>query len=86
MLQILERESSFPFNKKYFIFLNPLSTNPAKWPNTLKQFVGNLPTSVLDFSVGLALKGLMVFKFIRKHLIGTIHRGGGQREQFTGEK
>ena len=23
-----------------FICLNPLSTNPTKWPNTLKQFVG----------------------------------------------
>ena len=21
---------------------NPLSANPTKWPNTLKQFVGNL--------------------------------------------
>ena len=24
-------------------FVNPLSANPTKWPNTLKQFVGNLP-------------------------------------------
>ena len=23
--------------------INPLSANPMKWPNTLKQFVGNLP-------------------------------------------
>ena len=39
---------------------NPLSANPTKWSNTLKQFVGNLPTnclSVLDNFVGLALKG-----------------------------
>ena len=40
---------------------NPLSANFTKWPNTLKQFVGNLPTnclSVLGHFVALALKGL----------------------------
>ena len=40
---------------------NPLSANPTKWPNTLKQFVGKLPTnclSVFDHFVKLALKGL----------------------------
>ena len=43
------------------IFLNPLSANLTKWANTLKQFVGNLPTnclSVFDHFVKLALKGL----------------------------
>ena len=42
--------------------LNPLSTNPTKWSNTLKQFVSNLPKnclSVFDHFVKLALKGLM---------------------------
>ena len=41
---------------------NPLSGNPTKWPNTLKQFVGKLPTnylSVFDHFVKLALKGLI---------------------------
>ena len=41
--------------------LNPLSSNPTKWSNTLKQFVGKLPTnrlSVFYHFVGLALKGL----------------------------
>ena len=41
--------------------LNPLSDNPTKWLNTLKQFVGKLPTncfSVFDYFVKLALKGL----------------------------
>ena len=45
----------------HFTF-NPLSANLTKWPNTLKQFVGKLPTnclSVFDHFVGLALKGLM---------------------------
>ena len=38
---------------------NPLSVNPTKWLNTLKQYVGKLPTnclSVFDHFVGLALK------------------------------
>ena len=41
---------------------NPLSANPTKWSNTLKQCVANLPTnclSVFDHFVGLALKGRM---------------------------
>ena len=41
--------------------LNLLNANPTKWPNTLKQFVGKLPTnclSVFDHFVKLALKGL----------------------------
>ena len=41
---------------------NPLSANPEKWSNTLKQIVGKLPTiclSVFDHFSGLALKGLM---------------------------
>ena len=41
--------------------INPLSANPTKWSNTLKQFVGKLPTNCLSVSnhfVGLALKGL----------------------------
>ena len=45
------------------IVLNPLSANPTKWPNTLKQFVGKLPTnclSVFGHFVNLALKGLTV--------------------------
>ena len=42
--------------------INPLSANPEKWSNTLKQFVGNLPTnclSVFDHFMNLALKGLI---------------------------
>ena len=45
--------------------INPLYPNPTKWSNTLKQFVGNLPTnclSVLDHFVVLALKGISKFK------------------------
>ena len=41
---------------------NTLSDNPTKWSNTLKQFVGNLPTnslSVFDHFMNLALKGLI---------------------------
>ena len=41
--------------------LNPLSARLTKWPNTLKQFAGNLPKNCLRMFghfVGLALKGL----------------------------
>ena len=48
---------SFPV---YYSF-NPSSANPKKWSNTLKQFVGKLPTnclSVFNHLVKLALKML----------------------------
>ena len=44
--------------------INPFGANPTKWSNTLKQFVGKLPTnylSVFDHFVGLALKVLTLF-------------------------
>ena len=44
--------------------LNPLSADPEKWSNTLKQIVGNLPTiclSVFDHFMNLALKGLTFY-------------------------
>ena len=46
------------------VLFNPLRANPTKWSNTLKQFVGILPTnclSVFDHFVGLALKGLIMY-------------------------
>ena len=50
-------------NFLFCYFFNPLSANPTKWSNTLKQFLGSLPTncfSVFDHFVGLALKGLIL--------------------------
>ena len=47
--------------------INPLSANTTIWSNTLKQFVGNLPTNclnVFDHFVKLALKGLTTIIFI----------------------
>ena len=38
--------------------INPLRTNPIKWSNSLKQFVGNNCLSVIDHFVWLVLKGL----------------------------
>ena len=49
------------FRARHSICLNSLSANSTKWPNTLKQFVSQLPTNCLrlfDHFVGLALKGL----------------------------
>ena len=55
---IAKRKPHFQIDGEY---LNPLSASPTKWLNTLKQFVGNLPTnclSVFVHFVRLALKGL----------------------------
>ena len=44
-------------------YFNPLSVKLTKWPNILKQFVGNLPTnclSVFGHFVGVAPKGLNI--------------------------
>ena len=44
------------------LYRNPLSANPEKWSNTLKQVVVNLPTiclNVFDHFINLALKGLI---------------------------
>ena len=53
---------SFLFSfKSWNTNLNRLSANFTKWSNTLKHFVGKLPTnclSVFDHFVNLALKGL----------------------------
>ena len=51
--------------------VNPLSTNPTKCPNTLKQFVSKLLTncwSIFGHLVLLALKGLSHLKWETKHL------------------
>ena len=58
---------------------NPLGANPAKWSNTLKQFVGKLSTnclSVFDHFVKLALKGLSskgIFFFVTFYLNLQMH-------------
>ena len=53
--------------------ISPFRANFTKWSNTLKQFVGNLPTNclnVFDHFVGLALKGLYcVFYELRSKLL-----------------
>ena len=55
------KQDYFMILPSIFLIFNPLSANLTKWSNTLKQFVGKLPTnclSVFDHFVGLALKGL----------------------------
>ena len=54
------------WNCKHRKIFNPLRANPTKWSNTLKQFVGKLPTnclSVFDHCVGLVLKELKLGHF-----------------------
>ena len=56
----------FDFITSYILSINPLSANPTKWSNTLKQFVGKLPTNCLsksDHFVGLTYKGLNCCEF-----------------------
>ena len=37
------------FNERFYVcYINPLNANPTKWSKTLKQFVGNLPTTCLS--------------------------------------
>ena len=51
----------FDFNDLILIIFNPLSANPTKWSNTLKQFVGKLLTNclrVFDYFLVLVLKDL----------------------------
>ena len=57
-------------------WLKPLSANPTKWSNTLKQFIGKLLTnclSVSDHFPGLTLKWLKGFidahKFVNTRLL-----------------
>ena len=40
--------NGFLFVYATFGLFNPLSANSTKWSNTLKQFVGNLPTNCLS--------------------------------------
>ena len=65
----VKKMNSLPFrvktseNLKTFKDIKPLSANPTKRSNTLKQFVVNFPTnclSVFDHFMGLALKGLKI--------------------------
>ena len=51
--------------------INPLSANPEKWSNTLRQFAGKLPTnclSVFDHFMNLALKGLTKNWFLNENM------------------
>ena len=52
-------------------YINPVSANFTKWSDTLKLFVGKLPTnclSVFDHFVNLALKELRIVLPHRKSM------------------
>ena len=64
---------------------NPLSANPTRWSNTLKQFLGKLPTNclrVFAHFVRLALKGLTLVNLhdsllaVSMHTITPFHTSG----------
>ena len=51
-------------------FLNPLSANPTKWSNTLKQFVGfSGRIECVDHFVGLVLEGLKRSRPSELHIV-----------------
>ena len=59
LMKTLNRQKIIHSRAKISMSINPLSANPTKWSNKLKQFVCNLPTNcliVFDHFVGLALK------------------------------
>ena len=59
---------------KLELVVSPLSANPAKWSNSLKQFVGKLPTnclSVFDPFVDLLLKVLICFRILSRGVFRT---------------
>ena len=62
----LEFKKALILKSEEYSDIIPLSANPEKWSNTLKQCVGNLPTnclSVFDHFMNSALKGLsIIFK------------------------
>ena len=61
MIVFSQRGNYLKITLSDYISVNPLSTNFTKWLNTLKQFVGKLPTnclSVFDHFTVLAFKGL----------------------------
>ena len=63
--KIFERNEKLHYHSIKYNYSNPLSANPTKWSNTLKQFVGKSRRNclrVLGHFVGLALKGLICFK------------------------
>ena len=63
MLEIYMKGSRMTAIANMLLHVNPLSANPIKWSNTLKQFVSKLSTnclSVFDHFVKLALKVLRI--------------------------
>ena len=56
--------------KKLYILINPSSTNPTKWSNTLKQFVANLPRE-FNFNLSGKLGGYQGISFHK--LAGNPH-------------
>ena len=60
------------FLKMGMYLFNPLSANPEKRSNTLKQIVGNLPTiclSVFHHFMNVALKGLMFLTSLKTTIL-----------------
>ena len=69
------------FSNAFLIESNLVSENPTKWSNTLKQFVGKMPTnclSLFDHFVKLALKRLIEYNMIDNFLDKSHTKCGGE--------
>ena len=63
-IKFFHTEMLVMFGTKLIESWHSLTQNATKWPSTLKQFIGNLPTnclSLFDHFVKLALKGSNFF-------------------------
>ena len=71
--------------------INPLSANPTKWSNTLKQFVGNFPTNCLTISwnwrLTLSLRRPLSYRNLSsKSMDWVLYDNGLRHERIKGLK
>ena len=64
---------------RYMKELNPLSANPTKWSNTLKQFIGDLPTKCVWPFCEIGAKRVNKF-------ISSLMRNWGDRGRKKGKR
>ena len=65
-LQLIKESSKFNQHKiNLFILINPLSANPTKWSNTLKQFVGNSEIKRDYFKILIKYSDIRIVLFLK---------------------
>ena len=65
-LQLIKESSKLNQHKiNLFILINPLSANPTKWSNTLKQFVGNSEIKRDYFKILIKYSDIRIVLFLK---------------------